>query len=127
MAENKGKAMKKAVKKSKIKCGDRVVMRTGKDRGRSGIVTRIFTRKRKFKADRLVAVVEGLNMIKKHVKPNPNTNTEGGIVEQESAVDISNIAILNTQTNKADRVGYKVLEDGKKVRVTKSDNEVIDG
>jgi large subunit ribosomal protein L24 len=127
MLTRKNKTANKAVKKCRIKCGDNVVLLAGKDKGRSGVVTRLFLRTKKFKADRLMAVVEGINMKKKHVKPNPNTNSEGGILEQEAAVDVSNIAFLNAQTNKADKVGYKVLENGKKVRITRSDNEVIDG
>jgi len=83
-------------------------------------------RKKKFRAVRMMAMVEGINMKKKHKKPR-SSEDEGGIVEQEAAVDISNIAFLNPQTNKADRIGYKTLEDGTKVRITKSDNEVIDG
>ena len=128
MKKSKGKAMSSDVsRKCKIKCGDTVVVLTGKDRGRSGVVTRIYVQTRKFKKDRMVALVEGINIKKKHVKANPNANVEGGIVEKEAAIDISNIALLNAQTNKADKVGYKILEDGTKVRVTKSDNEVIDG
>lgn len=128
MTNNKGKAMSKNVnRKCKIRCGDTVVVLTGKDRGRSGVVTRIFVQTRKFRQDRLMALVEGINVKKKHVRANPNANVEGGIVEKEAAIDISNIALLNAQTNKADKVGYKILEDGTKVRITKSDNEVIDG
>lgn len=127
MLKKKAKTSNKVDKKCRIKCGDRVVLLTGKDRGRSGIVTRLYVRTRKFRAGRVMAIVEGINMKKKHVKPNPNTNNEGGIVEQEAGVDISNIAYLNAQTNKADKIGYKVLENGKKVRITRSDNEVIDG
>ena len=128
MKKSKGKDMSGNVsRKCRIKSGDTVVVLTGKDRGRSGVVTRVYVQTRKFKKDRVLALVEGINIKKKHVKPNPNANVEGGIVEQEAAIDISNIALLNAQTNKADKVGYKILEDGKKVRITKSDNEVIDG
>jgi large subunit ribosomal protein L24 len=126
MARPKKNAAIKTAKKCRIKCGDRVILLAGKNKGSSGIVTRIFLRVKKFKADRMMAVVEGINMKKKHVKAR-SAEEEGGIVEQEAAVDISNIALLNPQTNKADRIGYKILEDGKKVRLTKSDNAVIDG
>jgi large subunit ribosomal protein L24 len=126
MVKGKGKSMSKVVRKCRLKCGDRVVVLTGKDKGRSGIITRLYVRSRKFRADRLMAIVEGISMQKKHRKAR-SAEDEGGIVEQEGGIDISNIAYLNSQSNKADRIGYKVLEDGKKVRVTKSDNEVIDG
>ena len=101
---------------NRIKVGDLVVVIAGKDRTRSGRVLQI-------KADRVL--VEGLNLVKKHKKHNPNQDSPGGIVEQEAFMDISNVAIMNQQTNKADRVGFKVV-DGKKVRYLKSNNEVID-
>jgi large subunit ribosomal protein L24 len=72
------------------------------------------------------AVVEGVNRVKKHTKPNPMKNTTGGIVEKEMSIDLSNIAILNPATSKADRVGYKTLDDKRKVRVFRSNGEVID-
>jgi len=71
-------------------------------------------------------LVDNVNVIKKHVKPNPNRGETGGIIEREAPIQISNVALLNPNTNKADRVGYKVLEDGRKVRVFKSDGEVAD-
>ena len=71
-------------------------------------------------------VVENCNMAKKHVKPNPNTGETGGIVEKEMPMHISNVALFNPATNKADRVGIKILEDGRKVRFYKSNNEVVD-
>jgi large subunit ribosomal protein L24 len=70
--------------------------------------------------------MSGVNMIKRHTKPNPNAGIAGGIVEKEAALDISNVAIFNPASNKADRVGFKILEDNKKVRVFKSNGEVID-
>lgn len=103
---------------TKIKVGDSVMVITGKDKGRNGKVLK-FTGK-----DRVI--VEGINMVKKHVKSNPQANVQGGIIERESGIHVSNIAILNEQTNKADRVGLKFLEDGRKVRYLKSNNEVID-
>ena len=101
---------------NRIKVGDLVVVIAGKDRGNSGRVLQI-------KADR--ALVEGVNLVKKHKKHNPNQEAPGGIIEQEAFMDASNLAIMNQQTNKADRVGFKVV-DGKKVRYLKSNNEVID-
>lgn len=102
----------------KIKVGDTVIVLTGKDKGRTGRVLR------STKKDRLL--VEGLNLVKKHVRGNPQQNEQGGIIEREAGIHISNLAILNPQTNRADRVGIKVLEDGKKVRYFKSNDEVID-
>lgn len=100
----------------KIKTGDTVVVLAGKDKGSTGRVLLVIDRKAK---------VEGINLVKKHKKPNPNKDFPGGIVEQEAFIDVSNLAIMNPQTNKADRVGFKVV-DGKKVRYLKSNNEVID-
>ena len=102
---------------AKIKRDDEVIVITGKDKGKRGTVRGV--------ADGHV-VVGGINMNKKHVKPNPSRGTQGGIVEQEAALDISNVALFNPATQKADRVGYKLLEDGTKVRVYKSSGEVID-
>jgi large subunit ribosomal protein L24 len=102
----------------KIKKDDTVVVLTGKDKGRSGKVL-------KFVDDQRL-LVEGINLIKKHMKPNPQRNIQGGIVEREAPINISNVAILNTLTNKADRVGFKFLEDGTKVRYFKSNGEMID-
>lgn len=103
---------------AKIKKGDQVVVITGKDKGRQGAVLRAVG------ADRVV--VESINMVKKHQKPNPNKNEQGGIVSRESPIHISNVAILNPATKKADRVGFKTLENGDKVRYFKSNGEVID-
>ena len=101
----------------KIKKGDDVIIITGKDKGKRGSVLRVID-------DRVV--VENCNMAKKHIKPNPNTGETGGIVEKEMPMHISNIALFNPATNKADRVGIKVLEDGRKVRYYKSNSEVVD-
>ncbi len=107
---------------SKIKKDDQIIVTTGKDKGRQGTVTKVVVnskgRKRIF--------VEGINMIKKHVRPNPQQNQPGGIVEQEAALEISNVAIFNPSTKKADRVGFKSLEDGTKVRIFRSSGEQID-
>ncbi len=101
----------------KIKTGDSVIVIAGKDKGRSGTVLRLSGQ------DRLV--VGGINMIKKHVRPNPNKNEQGGILEREAAVHVSNVALLNPATKKADRVGFKKLQDGKKVRYFKSNGEMV--
>ena len=102
----------------KIKRDDEVIVIAGKDNGKRGTVNRVM------KDGRLV--VSGVNMIKRHTKPNPMLATPAGIVEKEAPVQPSNVAIFNPTTNKADRVGFKVLEDGKKVRVFKSNDELVD-
>lgn len=101
----------------KIKKDDEVVVITGRDKGKRGDVLRVM------KDGRLM--VGGVNMIKKHTKPNPNTGEQGGIVEREAPIQVSNVAIWNNKTGKADRVGFR-SEDDKKVRFFKSDNELID-
>ncbi|MBT2968507.1 MAG: 50S ribosomal protein L24 [Candidatus Thiodiazotropha sp.] len=103
---------------SKIKKGDEVIVISGKDKGKRGTVVRML------QDDRLV--VENVNMAKKHTKPNPNRGEPGGILDKEMPLHISNVALYNPQTDKADRVGFKILEDGKKVRVFKSNQEVVD-
>jgi large subunit ribosomal protein L24 len=102
---------------NKIRKGDEVAVLTGKDKGKRGTVLRV---------DEGVVVVEGINRVKKHVRPNPMKGEVGGIVEKEMPLQISNVALFNAATQKADRVGFKVLEDGKKVRVFKSTGEVVD-
>jgi large subunit ribosomal protein L24 len=102
----------------KIKSGDDVIIITGKDKGKRGSVLRVTNDDR--------VVVENCNVVKKHVKPNPNTGEAGGIVEKEMPIHISNVAIFNPSAGKGDRVGIKTLEDGKKVRYFKSNNEVVD-
>ena len=102
----------------KIRKGDEVVVITGKDKGKRGTVLRVIP-------DEDRVVVEGVNVVKKHQKPNPMRGQQGGIVEKTLSVHVSNIAIFNSVTGKADRVGVKVLEDGKKVRVFKSNGEVV--
>lgn len=103
---------------AKIKVDDTVIVTTGKSKNVIGKVTKKLANSR--------VLVEGANLIKKHVKPNPDRNIQGGIVEREAGIHISNVALLNLTTNKADRVGYKTLDDGKKVRYFKSNDEVID-
>jgi len=102
----------------KIKTKDDVIIITGKDKGKRGTVLKVLA------DDRLV--VESCNLAKKHVKPNPNLGVSGGIVEKEMPIHISNVALFNAATGKPDRVGFKILEDGRKVRVFKSSNEVVD-
>ena len=103
---------------SKLRKGDEVVVLAGRDKGKRGTVLQIIENNR--------ILVDNVNVIKKHVKPNPNRGETGGIIEKEAPIQISNVALFNPNTNKADRVGYKVLEDGRKVRVFKSDGEVAD-
>ena len=102
---------------AKLKQDDEVIVIAGKDKGKRGTVRRVID------SDRVV--VSGVNMMKKHTKPNPQAGIAGGIVEQEASIHVSNVAIYNAQTNKADRVGYKA-EDGKKTRIYKSTGEAID-
>ncbi|MEJ5210107.1 MAG: 50S ribosomal protein L24 [Burkholderiales bacterium] len=102
----------------KIRKGDDVVVLTGKDKGRRGIVLRVVDDER--------VVVEGVNRVKKHQKPNPLRGLAGGIVEKEMPIHISNVALFNPATQKPDRVGFRVLEDGRKVRYFKSNGEVVD-
>ncbi|MDQ8023826.1 MAG: 50S ribosomal protein L24 [Moraxellaceae bacterium] len=101
----------------KIKKGDEVIVLTGKDKGKRGTVAR--------RVDAERVVVEGVNRVKKHVKPNPMKGEVGGIVEREASIHISNVALFNPATQKADRVGIKTLEDGKKVRFFKSNGELV--
>ena len=102
----------------KIKKGDDVIVRTGKDKGKSGRVTKILKDNK--------VLVEGINQVKKNQKPNPNAGVSGGIIVKDMPINISNIGLYNPETKKADRVGFKFLEDGKKVRYFKSTNEVVD-
>ncbi|MSP53720.1 MAG: 50S ribosomal protein L24 [Gammaproteobacteria bacterium] len=103
----------------KLKKGDQVIVITGKDKGRQSAITRVLHQKDK-------VFVDGVNMKKKAVRPNPNANEVGGIKEIEAALPVSNVAIFNPTTKKADRVGYKFLEDGRKVRIFKKTGEQID-
>lgn len=104
---------------NKIRKGDEVIVLTGKDKGSRGHVIRAIP-----EDDRVV--VENVNIAKKHQKPNPNANVPGGIIEKEMPLHVSNVALVNPATGKADRVGFKILEDGRKVRFFKSDGEVLD-
>lgn len=102
----------------KIKKGDDAVVLAGKDKGKRGQITRVLANE--------TVLVDGCNMAKKHVRPNPNTGEQGGIVEKEMPMHISNVGVYNPATGKADRVGIKTLEDGRKVRYFKSNNEIFD-
>jgi len=102
----------------KIKSDDEVIVIAGRDKGKRGKVVKIL------KDDRLI--VSGIQMVKKHQKPNPQAGVQGGIVEMEAPIQISNVAIFNPATEKADRVAFKILEDGKKIRVFKSNGEAVD-
>lgn len=103
---------------NRIRKGDTVVVMVGKDRGRQGTVLRMLPGNR--------VVVEGLNLVKRHTKPNPQAGLQGGIVEREAPLDLSNVQIYNPTTQRPDRVGFRSLEDGRKVRFFKSNEEVID-
>lgn len=102
---------------AKIKKGDDVVILAGKDKGRQGTVIQVMPRK---------VVVSELNMVRKHQRGNPQRGEPGGVVDQAMPIDISNVALYNPVTKKADRVGFKSLEDGTKVRYFKSNKEVVD-
>ncbi|MBB5209733.1 50S ribosomal protein L24 [Chiayiivirga flava] len=102
---------------NRIRKGDQVVVITGKNKGQRGEVVRISGDK---------VVVSNVNLVKRHTKPNPQANQPGGIVEREAAIHISNVMLFNSATKKGDRVGIKVLEDGRKQRVFRSSNEAVD-
>ncbi len=103
---------------NKIKKGDTVAVLTGRDRGKRGTVVRVYADDR--------VIVEGINLVKRHTRPNPQAGIAGGIVEKEAPLQISNVALYNPMTQKPDRVGIRVLEDGRKVRFFKSNGEVVD-
>jgi large subunit ribosomal protein L24 len=102
----------------KIRKGDDVIVIAGKDKGKRGSVLRV--------VDDRHLIVEGVNRVKKHQRPNPMKGQTGGIVEKDMPIDISNVALFNPQTKKGDRVGFKLMDDGRKVRVFKSNGEMID-
>ena len=103
----------------RIKKGDDVIVISGKDKGRRGTVLKVIDEDGR-------VLVEGINIVKKHQKPNPNAGVQGGIIEQEHSLHVSNVMLFNPATGKGDRVGVKALEDGRKVRFFKSNNEVVD-
>ena len=103
---------------SKIHKGDQVIINTGKDKGKRGVVSRIL------ESDKVV--VEGINLARKHAKPNPMKGITGGIISKEMPIHFSNVALFNTATQKSYRVGYNILKDGSKVRIFKSNGEAVD-
>jgi large subunit ribosomal protein L24 len=102
---------------NKIRKGDEVVVIAGRDKGRRGTVVKVLEGQ---------VVVESINMVKRHTKPNPQKNVQGGIVEKEAALDISNVMLWNPVAKKGDRIGLRTLADGRKVRFFKSNKEVVD-
>ncbi|MFZ1642672.1 MAG: 50S ribosomal protein L24 [Candidatus Contendobacter sp.] len=102
----------------RIRKDDEVMVIAGKDKGRRGKIMRVMDEER--------VIVAGVNLVKRHTKPNPARNVAGGIVEREAAIHVSNVMLFNPLTKKGDRVGFRVLEDGRKVRYFKSNNEVVD-
>ena len=102
----------------KIRKGDDVIVMTGRDKGKRGTVLKVLQDNK--------VLVENVNMVKKHQKPNPNKGQAGGILDKEMPLQISNVALYNPQKGAGDRVGFKFLEDGRKVRVFKSNGEVVD-
>ena len=102
----------------RLRKGDQVIVICGKDKGRQGTVLKVTDDDR--------VLVESINMVRKHTRPNPMQGIEGGIVEKEMPIDVSNVMLFNPVTNKGDRVGFKMLEDGRKVRYFKSNGEVVD-
>jgi large subunit ribosomal protein L24 len=103
---------------NRIKKGDDVIVIAGKDKGKRGSVLNVLADGR--------LVVADVNMAKRHTKPNPNRGVPGGIIEKEMPIDPSNIMLFNPQTEKGDRIGFRILEDGRKVRYYKSTDEVVD-
>jgi large subunit ribosomal protein L24 len=104
--------------KRKIKREDEVVIISGRSKGKTGKIVKVLDDGR--------VIVSGVHLVKKHVKPNPQAGIAGGIVEKEAPLDISNVALINPQTGKGDRVGYQVDENGKKVRIFKSNKMPVD-
>lgn len=102
----------------KIKKGDDVIVLTGKDKGKKGKIANVLENDK--------VLIEGVNIAKKHQKPNPNAGVQGGIIDKQMPVHISNVGLYNPETGKPDRVGFRILEDNRKVRVFKSTNEVVD-
>ncbi|WP_442498476.1 50S ribosomal protein L24 [Methylobacter sp. sgz302048] len=102
----------------KIKQGDEVIVRTGKDKGKSGRVLKVLKDNK--------VLVEGINQVKKNQRSNPNAGISGGIIVKDMPIHISNVGLYNPETKKADRIGFKFLEDGKKVRYFKSTSKVVD-
>ena len=102
---------------NRIKKGDQVVVTAGKDKGKKGDVVRVAGDK---------VIVSNINMIKRHTKPNPQANQPGGVIEREAPIHVSNVMLFNSATGKGERIGTKVLEDGRKLRVFRSSGEAVD-
>jgi large subunit ribosomal protein L24 len=102
----------------KLKRDDEVIVIAGRDKGKRGKVTRVLNNGR--------LIISGINMVKRHTRPNPNIGQQGGIVEKEAGIQISNVSIFNPKSEKADRVTFKIEDDGTKVRIFKSDSSLID-
>jgi large subunit ribosomal protein L24 len=102
---------------NRIKKGDHVVVTTGKDKGKRGDVVSVHGDK---------VVVSNVNLVKRHTKPNPQANQPGGVVEREAPIHVSNVMLFNPATGKGERIGTKVLEDGRKLRVFRSSGEALD-
>ncbi len=103
---------------NKIRTGDDVMVLAGRDKGQRGSVVRVLDDER--------LIVQGVNMVKRHTKPNPMQNQPGGIVEKEAPINASNVGLFNPITGRADRVGFRTLDDGRKVRYFKSNGEILD-
>jgi len=105
---------------NKLRKNDEIIVKAGKDKGKKGTIISILSGKRR-------VIIENINLVKKHIKPNPNKKIEGGIVEQEKPLHVSNVALYNPETKKADRVGFKFVEDGKKkARYFRSSGKLVD-
>lgn len=102
---------------NRIRKGDQVTVITGKNKGQKGEVSRVAGER---------VFVANLNLVKRHTKPNPQANQPGGIIEREASIHISNVQLVNSATGKGERIGFKVLEDGRKVRVFRKSGEVVD-
>jgi large subunit ribosomal protein L24 len=102
---------------NRIRKGDRVIVTTGKDKGKQGEVVRVLGEK---------VVVSNVNLVKRHTKPNPQAGQPGGVIEREAPIHVSNVMLFNPATGKGERIGFKVLEDGRKLRVFRSSGEAVD-
>lgn len=102
---------------NRIRKGDRVIVTTGKDKGKQGEIVRVLGEK---------VVVSNVNIVKRHTKPNPQAGQPGGVIEREAPIHVSNVMLFNPATGKGERIGFKVLEDGRKLRVFRSSGEAVD-
>lgn len=109
---------------NKIKVGDEVQIISGRDKGKRGKVLKVIAAKTQAGNKKLI--VEGIQMVKKHVKPDPQKDIKGGVIQKESVIDISNVALFDAATGKVSKVGIKITDDGKKVRFLKTTNQVIE-